>query len=149
MPAVCDARCLNILVKPSNSVIFIEGYEKLFQYIKYSCKIMITCAISFFQLTLNLLTSISKTHKSCMASLHNEILPQILLLIQSPLLQGGALTALLELFQALVLTGLPKHGFRDFLQVLVVGTITVESFMFVRDSQYILCGFLRYPLLTN
>lgn len=74
----------------------------------------------FFQLTLNLLTSISKTHKSCMASLHNEILPQILQLIQSPLLQGGALTALLELFQALVLTGLPKHGFRDFLQVLVV-----------------------------
>lgn len=60
------------------------------------------------QLTLNLLTSISKTHKSCMASLHNEILPQILQLIQSPLLQGGALTALLELFQALVLTGLPS-----------------------------------------
>lgn len=52
-----------------------------------------------------------------MASLPNEILPQILLLIQSPLLQGGALTALLELFQALVTTGLPKHGFRDFLQV--------------------------------
>lgn len=71
------------------------------------------------QLTLNLLTSISKTHKSCMASLHNEIMPQILQLIQSPLLQGGALTALLELFQALVLTGLPKHGFRDFLQLLI------------------------------
>lgn len=52
-----------------------------------------------------------------MASLPNEILPQILQLIQSPLLQGGALTALLELFQALVITGLPKHGFRDFLQV--------------------------------
>lgn len=120
------------LVNPSNSVIFIESYEKLFQYIKFaSCYIMITCAISYFQLTLNLLTSISKTHKSCMASLHSEILPQILLLIQSPLLQGGALTALLELFQALVLTGLPKHGFRDFLQVLVVETITVESFMFV------------------
>lgn len=85
----------------------------------------------FFQLTLNLLTSISKTHKSCMASLHNEILPQILQLIQSPLLQGGALTALLELFQALVLTGLPKHGFRDFLQVLVVETITAESIMFL------------------
>lgn len=66
-----------------------------------------------------------------MASLHNEILPQILQLIQSPLLQGGALTALLELFQALVLTGLPKHGFRDFLQVLVVETITAESIMFL------------------
>lgn len=100
----------------------------------------------FFQLTLNLLTSISKTHKSCMASLHNEILPQILQLIQSPLLQGGALTALLELFQALVLTGLPKHGFRDFLQVLVVETITAESIMFL-GAQFLKKS--HYPLPMN
>lgn len=71
-----------------------------------------------------------------MASLHNEILPQILQLIQSPLLQGGALTALLELFQALVLTGLPKHGFRDFLQVLVVETIMFLGAQFFKKSHY-------------
>lgn len=71
------------------------------------------------QLTLHLLTSISKIHKSCMASIPNEILPQILLLIQSPLLQGGALGSLLEFFQALVATGLPKLGFKDLLQMLI------------------------------
>lgn len=83
-----------------------------------------------------------------MASLHNEILPQILQLIQSPLLQGGALTALLELFQALVLTGLPKHGFRDFLQVLVVETITctAESIMFL-GAQFLKKS--HYPLPMN
>ncbi|KAJ8321959.1 hypothetical protein KUTeg_000430 [Tegillarca granosa] len=71
------------------------------------------------QLTLNLLTSISKIHKSCMATIPNDILPQILILIQSPLLQGGALVALLEFFQALVSIGLPKLGFRDLLQMLI------------------------------
>ena len=73
--------------------------------------------IPLFQLSLNLLTSVSKIHKSCMATIPNEILPQILILIQSPLLQGGALNALLEFFQALVATGLPKLGFKDLLQV--------------------------------
>lgn len=52
-----------------------------------------------------------------MASVPNEILPQILVLIQSPLLQGGALGAMLEFFQAIV--GLPKLGFKDLLQMLI------------------------------
>ncbi|XP_060552206.1 cullin-associated NEDD8-dissociated protein 1-like [Ruditapes philippinarum] len=69
------------------------------------------------QLTLNLLSSISKIHKQSMANIPNEILPQILVLIQSPLLQGGALGAMLEFFQAIV--GLPKLGFKDLLQMLI------------------------------
>ena len=69
------------------------------------------------QLTLNLLTSISKIHKASMGNIPNEILPQILVLIQSPLLQGGALGAMLEFFQAIV--GLPKLGFKDLLQMLI------------------------------
>jgi hypothetical protein len=52
-----------------------------------------------------------------MANIPNEILPQILVLIQSPLLQGGALGAMLEFFQAIV--GLPKLGFKDLLQMLI------------------------------
>ncbi|XP_052260170.1 cullin-associated NEDD8-dissociated protein 1-like isoform X7 [Dreissena polymorpha] len=69
------------------------------------------------QLTLNLLTSISRIHKGCMSAVPHEILPQILVLIQSPLLQGGALLALLDFFQAIV--GLPSLGFRDLLQMLI------------------------------
>ncbi|XP_052763076.1 cullin-associated NEDD8-dissociated protein 1-like [Mya arenaria] len=69
------------------------------------------------QLTLNLLTSISKMHKSSMSLVPGEILPQILVLMQSPLLQGGALMAMLEFFQAIV--GLPKLGFKDLLQMLI------------------------------
>lgn len=70
------------------------------------------------QLTLNLLTTISRGHKSSMANIHSAILPQTLELVQSPLLQGGALTAVLDFFRALITLGLPKLGFRDLLQML-------------------------------
>ncbi|XP_012944580.1 cullin-associated NEDD8-dissociated protein 1 [Aplysia californica] len=70
------------------------------------------------QLTLNLLTTISRGHKSSIANTQAEILPQILELVQSPLLQGGALNAVLEFFRALITLGLPKLGFRDLLQML-------------------------------
>jgi len=70
------------------------------------------------QLTLNLLTTISRGHKSSMANIHSAILPQTLELVQSPLLQGGALIAVLDFFRALITLGLPKLGFRDLLQML-------------------------------
>ena len=79
--------------------------------------VLLNFYVLFLQLTLNLLSSISKIHKQSMANIPNEILPQILVLIQSPLLQGGALGAMLEFFQAIV--GLPKLGFKDLLQMLI------------------------------
>ncbi|ESO96201.1 hypothetical protein LOTGIDRAFT_202232, partial [Lottia gigantea] len=72
------------------------------------------------QLTLQLLTSIARVHKSSIPNIQGEILSQILILIQSPLLQGGALNALLEFFQAVVQLGLPKLGFKDILQMLIL-----------------------------
>ncbi|XP_071111936.1 cullin-associated NEDD8-dissociated protein 1-like [Haliotis cracherodii] len=72
------------------------------------------------QLTLNLLTSISRIQKSSISNIQSEILPQILVLIQSPLLQGGALKALLEFFQSVVKLGLAKLGFKDLLQLLIM-----------------------------
>ncbi|XP_076457085.1 cullin-associated NEDD8-dissociated protein 1-like [Babylonia areolata] len=71
------------------------------------------------QLTLNLLTSLCDISKANMASISSEILPQCFLLVQSPLLQGGALQALLEFLQSIVRLGLPKLGFRDLLQMLI------------------------------
>ncbi|KAK3749091.1 hypothetical protein RRG08_034063 [Elysia crispata] len=72
------------------------------------------------QLTLNLLTSISHSHKQSISSIQAEILPQILVLVQSPLLQGGALNAVLDFFRALITLSLPKLGFRDLLQMLIM-----------------------------
>ncbi|XP_041360629.1 LOW QUALITY PROTEIN: cullin-associated NEDD8-dissociated protein 1-like [Gigantopelta aegis] len=71
------------------------------------------------QLTLHLLTSISQIHKASISNIQTDILPQILIIIQSPLLQGGALNALLEFFQAVVKLDLNKLGFRDLLQMLI------------------------------
>lgn len=82
------------------------------------------CYIYFFvltgwQLTMNLLTSLCAVSKSSMSNLHADVMPMILLLVQSPLLQGGALQALLEFVQAIVRLDLPKLGFRDLLQVVI------------------------------
>ncbi|KAH9373876.1 hypothetical protein HPB48_016148 [Haemaphysalis longicornis] len=67
------------------------------------------------QLTLNLLTSISKVHPQSLSLVSSAILPEILVLVRSPLLQGGALNAMLEFFQALVSLNLPGLGFRELL----------------------------------
>ncbi|CAG5130228.1 unnamed protein product [Candidula unifasciata] len=72
------------------------------------------------QLTLSLLTTISRGHKHSISNIHSDILPQILVLVQSPLLQGGALNAVLEFFRALIALNLPKLGFRDLLQMLIM-----------------------------
>lgn len=70
------------------------------------------------QLTLNLLTSISHVHKQSLMIVTNIILPEILVLVRSPLLQGAALSAMLEFFQALVSLNLPGLSYTELLQLL-------------------------------
>ena len=108
--------CLDVLVKNYGSAL---SSGMIYEVMKEMPILINENDLHVSQLSLNLLTSVSKIHKSCMATIPNEILPQILILIQSPLLQGGALNALLEFFQALVVTGLPKLGFKDLLQMLI------------------------------
>lgn len=71
------------------------------------------------QLSLNLLTSIAKLLPNALVNISDHILPEILTLVKSPLLQGAALTSMLELFQALVLANLPGLGYRELLGLLV------------------------------
>ncbi|XP_067009322.1 cullin-associated NEDD8-dissociated protein 1 [Anabrus simplex] len=71
------------------------------------------------QLTLTLLTSIAQLHPAALARVSDSILPEILILAKSPLLQGAALNSMLEFFQALVKAGLPGLGYRDLLAMLV------------------------------
>ncbi|XP_063954997.1 cullin-associated NEDD8-dissociated protein 1-like isoform X1 [Lytechinus pictus] len=70
------------------------------------------------QLTLNLLTSLCEIHPSSMSKIYDHILVEILVLVRSPLLQGGALNAMLDFFKALVLTKTAKMGFQDLLGLL-------------------------------
>ncbi|KAL8589566.1 Cullin-associated NEDD8-dissociated protein 1 [Nucella lapillus] len=83
------------------------------------------------QLTLNLFTSLCDISKANMASISSEILPQCFLLVQSPLLQGGALQALLEFLQSIVRLGLNKLGFRDLLQE---AHLTLQSEMLMEPT---------------
>ncbi|XP_026279732.1 cullin-associated NEDD8-dissociated protein 1 isoform X2 [Frankliniella occidentalis] len=78
------------------------------------------------QLTLLLLTSIARLQPQALSFVANAILPETLNLAKSPLLQGAALSSMLEFFQALVAANLPGLGYRDLLQLLMA-PITVNS----------------------
>ncbi|GLV39340.1 Cullin-associated and neddylation-dissociated 1 [Carabus blaptoides fortunei] len=71
------------------------------------------------QLTLVLLTSIARVYSGALVDVSDTILPEILVLVKSPLLQGAALDAMLEFFQALVGCRLPGLGYHDVLKLLV------------------------------
>lgn len=59
------------------------------------------------QLTLSLLTSLTKSYQAFLPVIPQLILPETLVLVKSPLLQGTALQSVLEFFQALVGSGFP------------------------------------------
>lgn len=71
------------------------------------------------QLSLNLLTSIAKLLPNALVNISENILPEVLTLVKSPLLQGAALNSMLEFFQALVMANLPGLGYRELLALLV------------------------------
>lgn len=71
------------------------------------------------QLTLTLLTTIAKLYPLALSKINDYILPEILKLVRSPLLQGAALQAMLEFFQALVQANMPGLGYRELLGMLI------------------------------
>ncbi|XP_071441523.1 cullin-associated NEDD8-dissociated protein 1 [Hetaerina americana] len=71
------------------------------------------------QLTLTLLTSIATLLPTALIGPSHAILPEVLHLVRSPLLQGAALDSMLGFFRALVVAGLPGLGHSDLLGMLV------------------------------
>lgn len=71
------------------------------------------------QLTLTLLTTIAKLYPLALSRINDYILPEILKLVRSPLLQGAALQSMLEFFQALVQANMPGLGYRELLDMLI------------------------------
>jgi cullin-associated NEDD8-dissociated protein 1 len=72
------------------------------------------------QLSLVLLTSAAKKQPQALIGTHKVILPEIMNLIKSPLLQGSALNCTLNLFQALVQANIPGLSYRELLEMLMV-----------------------------
>jgi cullin-associated NEDD8-dissociated protein 1 len=68
------------------------------------------------QLTFNVLSTIATASKASLAKTPHGVLPAIINLLKSPLLQGSALTALLSFLHQLVLASLPGLGFHDLLK---------------------------------
>lgn len=71
------------------------------------------------QLTLSLLTTIIKIQPLAMSFSANIIMPEVMTLAKSPLLQGAALNAILLFFQSLVATNVPQFGYQELVTLLI------------------------------
>lgn len=78
------------------------------------------------QLTLTLLASICDLQPRTLINQTDTILPEVMILVKSPLLQGIALQAMLEFFQALVRARLPGLSRPDLLYLLVQQATNVQ-----------------------
>lgn len=93
------------------------------------------------QLSLVLLTSTAKYQSQALVGVHTAILPEIMNLVRSPLLQGSALTCTLNLFQALVQAQLPGLGYHELLDTLKAPVLNQPQLhKQVSNIQYISIG---------
>ncbi|KAL7408300.1 hypothetical protein ABVT39_021203 [Epinephelus coioides] len=70
------------------------------------------------QVSVTLLTCMAKACPSSLAKISSSVLPGIFRLVHSPLLQGGALTAILDFLHALVLSKTSNLGYSQLLKSL-------------------------------
>uniref|UniRef100_A0A8C4NH41 Cullin-associated and neddylation-dissociated 1 n=1 Tax=Eptatretus burgeri TaxID=7764 RepID=A0A8C4NH41_EPTBU len=70
------------------------------------------------QLAVGFLTTLARVYPSSLGKVSNAALAPVIALVRSPLLQGGALTAVLAFFQALVATHMPGLGYMELLRLL-------------------------------
>lgn len=79
------------------------------------------------QLSLVLLTSVANKHPQAMIGVYESILPEIMSLVRSPLLQGTALACTMSLFQVLVQAKLPGLGYRQLLDMLRAPVLNAQA----------------------
>uniref|UniRef100_A0A8B9FYL9 Cullin associated and neddylation dissociated 2 (putative) n=1 Tax=Amazona collaria TaxID=241587 RepID=A0A8B9FYL9_9PSIT len=70
------------------------------------------------QVAVVFLTTLARVYPSCISKISSSVLAEILQLIHSPLLQGGALNAIIDFFHALVLTKAAPVGYAGLLKQL-------------------------------
>ncbi|XP_051551016.1 cullin-associated NEDD8-dissociated protein 1-like [Myxocyprinus asiaticus] len=90
------------------------------------------------QVAITLITCMAKVCPSSLSKTWNTILPEVLNLVHSPLLQGGALNSILEFFQALVGTKASNMSYNDLLKALKGPYYEAKSFdsMSVHKQSY-------------
>lgn len=79
------------------------------------------------QVAIMLVTSMAKVCPNSLAKIGGTILPEVLHLVHSPLLQGGALGSITEFFQVLVLTKASNMGYNDLIKALTGPFYKVKS----------------------
>ncbi|RWS15707.1 Cullin-associated NEDD8-dissociated protein 1-like protein [Dinothrombium tinctorium] len=72
------------------------------------------------QLTLSLLTSLTRSHQAFLSIIPQKILPETLVLVRSPLLQGAALQSVLDFLQALVRSSFPGLDYMELVRQLTI-----------------------------
>ncbi|KAJ8923621.1 hypothetical protein NQ315_010200 [Exocentrus adspersus] len=72
------------------------------------------------QWTLIILKSVAIHHPRALQDINNTIMPQVLLLVKSPLLQGTALQSMLDFFKSLVKCNLPGLNYDSLLRLLLM-----------------------------
>ncbi|XP_065605527.1 cullin-associated NEDD8-dissociated protein 1-like [Cyrtonyx montezumae] len=70
------------------------------------------------QVAIAFLTTLAKLYPSCISKITGSVLAEIFQLVHSPLLQGGALSAIIDFFQALVLTKAATVGYSELMKQL-------------------------------
>ncbi|KAF1632604.1 Cullin-associated NEDD8-dissociated protein 1, partial [Eudyptes filholi] len=70
------------------------------------------------QVAIMFLTTLAKVYPSCISKISGSVLAEIFQLVHSPLLQGGALNAIIDFFQALVLTKTATMGYSELMKQL-------------------------------
>uniref|UniRef100_A0A8C7KAV0 Cullin-associated and neddylation-dissociated 1 n=1 Tax=Oncorhynchus kisutch TaxID=8019 RepID=A0A8C7KAV0_ONCKI len=88
------------------------------------------------QMVISFLTTLARVHPLSLAKIGgSSILSELISLVRSPLLQGGALSAMLEFFQALVGTGTSSLGYMDLLRMLT-GPVYAQSAALTHKQSY-------------
>ncbi|XP_031563225.1 cullin-associated NEDD8-dissociated protein 1-like isoform X2 [Actinia tenebrosa] len=88
------------------------------------------------QLTLSLLTSTAKVHTDSMAKASATTLPAVMELVKSPLLQGGALNAMLTLLTGLVNSGIKGMAFSNLFEMLVLPIYAPQGSQHLHKQAY-------------
>jgi cullin-associated NEDD8-dissociated protein 1 len=79
------------------------------------------------QLTLTLLASVARRRPDALPVVATTSLPEVLRLTRSPLLQGAALAATIDLFRAFVEAGAPDLGQKRLVETLVGPVLSAEG----------------------
>ncbi|KAM8915567.1 cullin-associated NEDD8-dissociated protein 1-like isoform 1-T2 [Spinachia spinachia] len=86
------------------------------------------------QVSISLLTSMSRACSSSVAKICSSVLPGVFSLVHSPLLQGGALAAILDFLQALVQSKTSNLGYSQFVKSLTDPFHTSQSSLLHKQS---------------